>query len=253
MKRRIRLRKESGGLPLDLDVDRLNHALLNAVQKAARKWKENPPNEETVFLSRLLENIRRPWGGCDVGLKNPMYVVSEVYNLHRKGEKKTDQFGADLAVTLRIGKTWTKTAIFQLKKSNEYKLELDADDLKAADEDERIAERSFVLSVDEGRLGIRLQKIEQLKQIYEESPAKSQTFHTSRWLALTDWFREWLQCKQAPASSPTDPNAVETLLEAFRLGPLKPDSDFDYEPGEGDHLRYVPARQWLQTSIQSPE
>jgi|GEM_PF-2709662 len=241
--------------PSGIDVDRLNRSLLIAVQKAARKWQENPPQEESVFLSRLIENLKLPRGGCDVGLEKPMLTVSDVYYLHRKGEKQTDQYGADLAVTLRIGKSWTKTAIFQLKKSDEYKLQLNRDDLKAAAEDERISKRSFIMAIDQQRLGVRLEKIEKLKTVYDNSPAENKTFHTTSWRPLSDWFLKWLRCELSPASSNRDPNSIERLLAAFRIEQPEQFDDFDlgHEEINTEDLWHVPAKIWIETTIQPDE
>jgi hypothetical protein len=182
-----------------------------------------------------------------------MKVDSSTYVLHRKGKNQTDKYGADLAVTLDVDGIWRKTVIFQLKKSNGYKVGLNGDDLKAASEDPLIAERSFVLAIDEERLGVRIAKVEGLSTKLEESGQKSMTFDTNTWRFLHEWLVEWLRCGLAP-QSPTDGDpGVEGLLDAFRVEPIEDEEEYYFQPADVRHLESVPARAWLQTFAHEPK
>jgi hypothetical protein len=234
-----------GPLPPNLDTDRFIQIVLDEVAAAAQGWKNGDPRDETAFMSRLTERLKRRRRNCDVGKATPMRVDSSTYVLHRKGTKQTDKYGADLAVTLDVNREWRKTVIFQLKKSNRYKVGLDNDDLKAALEDPLIAERSFVLAVDEDRLGIRIEKVEKLNAKLQGSGQQSMTFDTNTWRFLHEWLDEWLRCELAPPS-PTDGSpGVEGMLESFRVDPIEDEYEISYEPSEVSHLESVTARAWL--------
>lgn len=188
-----------------------------------------------------------------MGKASPMKVDSSTYVLHRKGTNQTDKFGADLAVTLDVSRTWRKTAIFQLKKSNGYKVGLDGDDLKAASEDLLIAERSFVLAVDEERLGVRIEKVVGLNSKLQGSGQKSMTFDTNTWRFLHEWLDEWLRCELAPPS-PTDGSpGVEGLLESFRVEPIEDDDEVYFERSDVSRLELIPARAWLRVFVHEPK
>lgn len=236
-------------IPLNIDVDRLINIVLTDVQRAAKEWKNGRPLDEAAFMNNLTRVLGRKRRGCDVGKTSPMRATSQLYYLHREETDSSDKYGADLAVTLRIGKSWTKTAIFQLKKTKDYKCTLDKADLKAADEDKRISERSFLLAIDEDRLGVRLEKIQGLQEEFMKAGKKRKVFHASGWSYLSDWLRAWLRCELSPLTSSSDPNPVEGLLEAFRWDGPEPSDEFDFEPADVEHLESVPAESWLKIAI----
>jgi hypothetical protein len=238
--------------PPNLDADRLIQFVQREVSAAAQGWKNGDPQDEVAFMNRLTELLKKRRRQCDVGKTKPMKAKSSTYVLHRKGTRQMDQFGADLAVTLDVGETWRKTAIFQLKKCRNYEVSLNADDLKGAKEDPRIAERSFVLAIDEERLGVRLQKTEVLQEKFAETKTKSQVFDANGWIYLHDWLSRWLRCELSPRSVMNDAAGVEGLLEAFRKKPIEVDESYPFEPGDVRHLEMIPARVWLQSNISEP-
>jgi hypothetical protein len=66
-----------------------------------------------------------------------MKMESSLAMLHRKGSKQVDQFGSDLAVTVRVvGDPFVKTALFQLKRSTGQNCELERRQLEAATTDQ---------------------------------------------------------------------------------------------------------------------
>ena len=245
---RKRIRLMPSNLPDNLNFDRLCEEVVNDVAKSSLGWKNGQPHDEVAFLNRLTERLNRKRRNCDVGLHSRMTATSSLYFLHRKGASQKDEFGADLAVTVRVGEEWTKTALFQFKKTNDLKLRLDEDDLKGAKEDPRIAERSFVLAIDEERLAIRIEKTSLLAKKLDESGNQSIGCGTEDWRSLVEWLWYWMNCAIGPMTDPGDPAPVEGLLEAFRMS--EPDEDFEFEEDpEAEALRHIPARAWLRTMI----
>jgi hypothetical protein len=240
-------------LPPNLDADRFIRIVLNEVDRAAQGWKKGDPRDETAFMSRLTEFLKRKSKNCDVGKASPMKVDSSTYVLHRKGMNQTDKYGADLAVTLDVSGIWRKTVIFQLKKSNGYKVRLNGDDLKSTSEDPLIAERSFVLAIDEERLGIRIAKVEGLNTKLQESGQKSMAFDTNDWHFLHDWITEWLRCGLAPHSPNDNSAGVEYLLDSFRVELGEDEEEYDYDQSNIRRLEFIPARVWLQTFVHEPK
>ena len=240
-------------MPPNLDADRLIQFVMDEVAAAAQGWKNGDPRDEMAFMNRLTERLKKRRRSCDVGKASPMKAETTTYALHRKGPNQTDKYGADLAVTLDVGERWRKTAIFQLKKSNGYKVSLDAEDLKAAKEDPLIAERSFVLVVDEERLGVRLKEVSKLLADFNSGKEKSKTYDANSWIYLHDWLTRWLRCELSPKSDVDDStSSVEGLLEAFRKEPIDVDEDYPFEAADAGRLDRVPARVWLQTKIKQP-
>jgi hypothetical protein len=237
------------GMPPNLDADKLIQFIQREVSVAALGWQNGDPQDEVAFMNRLTELLKKRRRQCDVGKISPMKAKSSTYVLHRKGPRQTDQYGADLAVTLDVGESWRKTVIFQLKKCQNYEVSLNADDLKGAKEDPRIAERSFVLAIDEERLGVRLQKTEVLQKEFAESKTKTQIFDANGWIYLHDWLSRWLRCELSPKSEMNDGAGVESLLEAFRKKPIDVDESYPFEPGDVGHLETIPARVWFQSNI----
>jgi len=238
-------------LPTNLDVDRLTAILLDDVKVAAQRWKSGRPLDESAFLSHLTGVLNRNRKGCDVGKTRRMRAKTQLYFLHREESDCSDKYGADLAVTLKIGRTWIKTAIFQLKKSKHYKFTIDSVDLKSSAEDERIADRSFLLAIDENRLGVRLEKITELnKHLKSLGGQKSMTCRADQWIGLSDWLGRWLKCELSPPTQIHDPNPVEGLLEAFRYDGPEPEEEFSFEAENVDHLTVPPSKTWMKVSVQ---
>lgn len=216
---------KKGQPPPNIDADRLIKLILNEVDIAARGWRDGDPQDEMAFMNRLTERLKRKRRKCDVGESSPMKAESTTYVLHRKGINQKDKYGADLAVTLDVEGGWRKTAIFQLKKCKGYELNLDLDDLMGAKEDSLIATRSFVMAIDEDRLGIRLEKVETLLKEFNHKQ-KSKTFDANSWTYLNDWLSRWLRCELSLPSPIDDSPSVEGLLEAFRKKPIEVDEDY---------------------------
>ena len=238
--------------PENLDVDRFVAEVEARFSAASRGWKAGGLMSEEPFLSRITEELRKRSKNCDVGIHRPMKMESSYYLLHRKENDQSDKFGADLAITLRVGAQWTKTAIFQLKKCANYKLSLDRTDLKGALEPKKIAERSFILAVDENRLGIRIEKTRVIQNKLDQTGKNSLTCDVSDWRGLTEWLVEWLACHLAPKSEPDDNNPVEAILEAYCQDNIESD-DFGSAVEKNPDQRFPPPRVWQIFRLYSPE
>jgi hypothetical protein len=177
-----------------------------------------------------------------VGVETPVTASSTVALLHRQGENQRDQFGSDLAVTVTLDSAqYTKTAFFQLKRSNTYRVPIRRDQLLQATRDPRIGDRSFALAVDEVREGIRLHAVQDLLGAFGSTIA-TKTIDCSAWTGLTQWVLEWLSCNIGLRSNnPVVPNSVESLLGGYVVdhtgddygwfgGDLPPDFPSDYRP-----------------------
>ncbi len=180
--------------PHNIDFDRLANYVLNDVAYALNGWVRGRPTDETALLNRLTERFARHRRGCDVGVNSPVTLIPEVAVLHRQGPHQVDRFGADLAVTLYSPrKRFAKTAFFQLKRGLDNRVQIDREQLDEAFVDTRIANRSFVLSVDENRLNVRIEKCDTLRAAFAPR-VHSHQFDTTRWSSLTDWLWRWIAC-----------------------------------------------------------
>lgn len=197
------------------------------------------------MLSRLTERLGRRRRGCDVGVASPITASSTVAVLHRQGDRQRDLFGSDLAVTVTFDNPqYIKTALFQLKRSNAYRVSIRRDQLLQATQDSRVADRSFALAVDELRRGVRIQSVQDLLAAFNSGSAEK-TVDCSTWMGLTQWVLEWLSCNTGPRSNaPGSPDSVESLLGGYVVE--HEGDDFVWFGGDLPLTEdYTPARSWL--------
>jgi len=231
-----------------VDLDKFMNYLLGDVGSAIHGWINGRPLDEVALMNRLTEALAKRRRGCDIGIDVPVIVNCRVVLLHRQGIRQTDQYGSDLAVTVYTeGGQYIKTVFLQLKRSQDLSASLERQQLHDALLDHRVADRAFVLAVDDVRQCIRLQNV---RQIYSQLPANQATcvVSTQSWQSLTRWVTEWLECSLGPASDSKDPNSIESLLEAFvkkrvTHTPWAPSSEHDL-PND-----ILPARAWLQAEF----
>jgi len=210
--------------PETIDFDKVaDHALTDA-GTAMRNWIKGTPRSEEAFMNQLTGELARGRRGCDVGVRQRVDMTVQQYMLHRQGSSQTDKFGADLAVTIVIRNLpnesgpYVKTALFQLKKSEGYRVKVKKNQLDDAAEDIRIYDRSYVLATDEVRQGYRLHEIDSLRIEFDpgsESDDPTKTFKGWKWTCLTNWINDWFSCDEGPESDPEDPDSIESLLEEF--------------------------------------
>ena len=230
-------------LPDGLDFDFVINHLLSEMRVAVQGWTGGQPRDEVAFMNRLTERLARNRHGCDVGVNVPVNMRTEVAVLHRQGTNQTDQYGADLAVTIDINDgQYVKTALFQFKKSETYRLSLERRQLQDAMSDPRTATRSFIFAVDEVRSGIRIKDVK--SALADFSGQETRSFDASTWSCLTQWVLQWFSCDVGPISLPREPNSVEGLLEKYTIdtewaSPWATDAENFALP------EALPARVWL--------
>lgn len=243
--------------PHNVDVDALTYYVLNYLGGAIDAWIAGRPHDEPALLNHITGALARRHRGCDVGLRSRVRVEAQVVDLHRRGENSTDRFGADLVVTLYApGRRFAKTAFFQLKKSDQCDLTLQRHQLEDAQVDHRIAERSFVLAVDEVTQKMRIASVSTL---LGEFPSNADTHSVSSfdWSAITTWLARWLACEEAPSSDLRSPGNVEGLLESFardesvagQVWTIERNRIYAAEYPDG----YSPARVWTPIALRDEE
>lgn len=238
-------------LPKSINFDRVLKDILSDMEHVADGWSRGRPQDETALLNRITERLSRHRRRCDVGVETPVTVEAEFYELHRRGSKQTDRYGADFAVTIAIpAENFMKTALFQLKKTHAYKATLAADQLDEALLLAAVGPRSFVLSVDEERLGFRVKSAQACRDEIGNAH-NSKEFDTERWDFLVVWLLKWFKCEEGPPTLPDDRNPVEGLLGSFRID----DQPFDVESLRRQNVpeNWVPARAWLYYNFEMHE
>lgn len=240
--------------PKQLNFDIIAHGLLQDVSDAVKAWSTGRPCSEEAFMSQVTEHLARKRRNCDVGMIEPVGMRCQVAMLHRRGENQVDQYGSDLAVTIYVdSEQYVKTALFQLKKSENYRASIERKQLNDAMADSRTAERAFVLTIDEVRQGIRIESAATLLKQFDKQ--KTKTFEVAEWTSLTQWVWSWFSCDVGPVSDATDKQSVEAMLENYRV----PDSNSWQSPwavgriAETELPEPVPARAWLAFAFNSQE
>ena len=233
----------------------LTEAALGDVHKAKQRWLAGQPRSEEAFMNQLTSVLTRARRGCDIGVHYRVVMKHQLAFLHRRGERQTDLYGADLALTVHISDPrLTKTALFQIKRSDVYKVRIEREQLEHALADARTRERSFALAVDRMREGIRLAKSEDL--LGEFGDQRSKEFDASLWHHVTNWLWKWLSCDIGSESNdPTRADSIETLLRSFVVGrwtsPWEravPAAEVPEYPDDS-----VPAISWLLLELQPGE
>lgn len=232
----------------EINLDLVVQSLLDDMVHATNGWLNGEPKDEPALMNRITERLSRNRRKCDIGVGHPVEVVTDFFRLHREGPRQTDQYGADLAVTIRVAEIdLTKTVFFQLKVSHHYKARLTLGQLQQPSAFPGVKERSFVLAVDDPGRGYRVEATRKCESEVQTGYESSE-FDTSKWEYLTEWVIAWLECKNAPESDTSDPNAVEVLLEKYRQAAIK---DYDEEIIAANLPRdVVPAKNWLRFTFQ---
>jgi hypothetical protein len=230
-------------LPKNINFDRVIAEILGDMEHVAHGWSNGRPQDETALLNRITERLSRNRRKCDVGVETPVNLEVEFYELHRRGLNQTDRHGADFAVTIDIpAENYKKTALFQLKKSRAYKATLTTQQLNETLLLDVIKSRSFVLSVDEERLGFRVRSAQTCRDDIGED-RDSRQFDTEQWDFLVVWLLKWFRCKEGPPTEPDDKNPVEGLLNSFRIDERPLDATFVRQQNLPDG--FLPAYSWL--------
>lgn len=196
-----------------INIDHILEVLLKELRIETEEWLRGNPRSEEDFLNRITEVLAKN-RKCDVGIEESYSINLKHYQLHRKGKNKTDRFGSDLAVTVWIpDKEFKKTCLFQIKKSEHYKVTVEKHQIDEASVFMPIRERSFVLTVDDPRGGIKIHSLKEVAEQFREEKYKS--FDCGEWDALSTWMIKWLNCEVGAGNRPNvDPIPIEPLLES---------------------------------------
>ena len=230
-----------------IDFDKIVSQALSGINKAIHGWLSGQPHEEVALMNRITEQFTRSRRNCDVGIKMPVTMESKVYQLHRRGSQGQDQYGSDLAITISVPELdWIKTALFQMKSSNDASVVVERHQIYEASKDNQILERAFVIAVDKQRGLIRIESASKIWDIFKSLPTeqKTRTIDCSHWDGLVSWLHQWLRCDVGAESKSDDPKRVESLLRSFVLEPtlIEPFDVIQAEQIEN----YLPVRLWMQ-------
>ena len=201
--------------PRELDFDSVLSKALPALWDAIGKWKKGQPKSEEALMNQITGALARDRRGCNVGNNGHVTMRAQSALLHRRGHNQVDLYGADLAVTVFIDSIpFVKTAFFQLKKSNDFRTQIESIQISQASAYSGIKERSFALIVDESVNSFRIRHI---SDIEPEIPAgqNSKQFDCSRWSFFSEWLWNWLSCDTGAPTDINNPNKVENLLTKF--------------------------------------
>lgn len=238
-----------------IDIDKIVSYARSDINRAISGWLRGQPHEEVALMNRITERLARRGQGCDVGVERPVAMESKVYPLHRRGSQGRDQYGSDLAITISVPELdWIKTALFQMKRSNNSSVVVEKHQIHEASRDNRILERAFVIAVDEQRRGqIRIESASKIWDIFKSLPTerRTRTINCSPWDDLVYWLRKWLRCNVGTESKPDDPKGVEFLLQSFISEPtlLQLSGVIQDDLGliQSEQIEnYLPARSWMQ-------
>ena len=239
-------------IPSSVNFDSIVRIVLEDTKAAILAWKSGQPQSEEALMNQLTGRLARRRNGCDVGLRHPVTAIAQVAMLHREGVNNTDKYGADLAVTIRVDNdSYIKTALFQLKRGSGYQVIVEGQQLQDAYIDKRLGDRSFVLAIDDNRLGIHIKDVKTLLAVKGDQKTKTHSFHD--WTFLTKWLWDWLSCEVGPVSDFDDPYGVEPLLECYVVDEQNRESPWGSITSESDQLQndIIPARVWLTYFLNS--
>jgi hypothetical protein len=203
-----------------LNLDKAVAYGIQAAYQAMRGWLRGRPLDEVALMNRIVEKL--VYSKCPPWRSPAYYLDRRLFLLHRQGKKQVDKYGADFAVTLNLFATrdfeqeglkpsvFSKTALFQLKKGDNYNAKLNRAQLTQAG---IFADRSFVLYAHETAGEYRIKASTELLAEFTSTQQKSKTFKNVRdWYTLTEWLVLWLTCQQGVFSEDDERQATEAEL-----------------------------------------
>lgn len=175
----------------------------------------------------------------------------ELYDLHRKGSGQTDLFGSDFAVTIHVeAARLVKTALFQLKLSDENKVMLEGHQLRDASNMELLHKRTFVLAVNPETATFRMESVEKCLKAVKHNHSVT-TLRTDGWESVTEWVIAWFNCERGLPSSLQDPKGIEALLEHLKMPEEQNVLDAVWNANWPREI--LPAKAWLKCDFISEE
>jgi hypothetical protein len=202
----------------EVDLDKLVSHLCLAMWFPLRQWFHGVYLWEPIYLEHFFVFNRKRRLDLDIGLRRKIQFTMFLHNLHRQAPNQSDVYGSDFALTIDMAGTerWTKTALFQLKVSQDQKVTLEKEQLGAALMKDLIAQRSFVAAIDRRRCTQRIAKTEDILAAERHNSRKTFTVDAVSWLASSDWVFRWIRCEHGVLSDEQHGGlATEELLNAY--------------------------------------
>jgi hypothetical protein len=140
----------------EIDFDKAVLPILKDFAKEISEWLRGSPVNESALTNRLTEVLGKSRRRCDIGVNPDTHLDIEHHLLDRRGPHNTDLFGSDIAVTVRVmtpNQEMIKTALIQLKVSENFSVELEERQLTDAIINSVTQGISFVLAVDSEQRG----------------------------------------------------------------------------------------------------
>lgn len=235
----------------EIDQDKLLIPVVGMFRRPFPFWINRYFNREEFFLDELFR-IARDEGplSLDVGLRKEIQMLAWIFPLHRAGPRQGDEFGSDFAITLDVVGTgrWIKTALFQVKTSENQSLNLERDQLEEAIKEPRLKDRAFVMAADRARLTIRIEETARLLGAFPTPTQKSHVCDASVWHPSTEWMRAWLRCDTGVLSDPLD-LWLERLLNSYAIRPGSEYFEYDDQPRSAQDMG-ITAKVLVSTSNQ---
>lgn len=236
-----------------VDMDCVLREALDGIHLAVDGWLGGLPTNEESLMNRLTEQFTRRRRHCDVGVRAPVEMTANVALLHRKGERQTDAFGADLAVTVDIpGNQYRKAVLLQLKISEAFSTRLEREQIQQALDDGRTAERSFVVVMEKVRRRMRVMRSKEAIELLGEGNRTAEV-SCAGWMTASEWLKKWISCEVGQPSKHDDPQSVERLLQGFVV---ESPSGWESPWGSGEQGAFpggrLPANAWLEMIFRQP-
>lgn len=238
----------------EIDFDKAVLPILKDFAEEISEWLKGSPTNESALTNRLTEVLGKSRRRCDIGVNPDTSLNIEHYLLDRRGPQNTDLFGSDIAVTVRVktpDRDMIKTALIQLKVSENFSVELEGRQLTDAIINSVTQNISFILAVDrEQRGAMRVSFAQTLHKAFP-SGQKTHRFDSSNWSPFALWLHEWLSCHIGAPSDPKDSRSIEKILERLlpqiRLSQITPEEILR----EMD-LKTIPTRHWVRFTLTVP-
>lgn len=237
----------------EIDLDKLVSHLCLAMWFPLRQWFHGFYLSELIYLEHFFVLDRKRPLNLDIGLRRKVLFTLSLHNLHRQAPDQSDIYASDFALTIDVAgsQRWTKTALFQLKVSENQKVRLEKKQLGVALMNTLIAPRSFVAAIDRNRCTQRIAKTEDILAAERDNNHKTFTVDAVSWLASSDWVFRWIRCEHGVLSDEQHGGlGTEELLNAFvSRGARNPYFDSARETPESPELVGITARNWYIARI----
>jgi hypothetical protein len=225
----------------NFDPDKLLEHVLPRIRTALEGWQRGMAADEPSLMNQITAQFSTNRNrSCDIGKNGKLTVESRIYELHRKGDRSTDKFGSDLAVTVSTDGAH-KTCFIQFKCSQTDSVKL----VKAQLDDasvQHVEGRACVLCVNRERESIRIKLIEDLLKVFPAGQSTA-TFHTEEWMSFHKWLISWIACEVGLPSDVGSGQNIEKMLTSFFINTIENSVGMWNFPED-----YSPSKAWLHIS-----